>query len=178
MDISNNVQIEEWRQSVEDYEVSNLGNVRRVLLRDKYKMIRGSIVRNGYRYFQLQRNGKRINHFFHTLVALAFLGERPQGYEIDHIDRNKLNNAASNLRYCSHSDNMKNCHTYLSHIEETDPIKRRKIVKREWNSKNRERVKLYQEIYESAQKLKDNIKKYTRLYNTKGPTIGLNALLA
>lgn len=42
----------------------------------------------------------------HSLVAKAFLGERPDGYDIDHIDGNKENNHPSNLEYVSHKVNM------------------------------------------------------------------------
>lgn len=41
----------------------------------------------------------------HTLVALAFLGPRPSGYEICHNDGNPLNNNLSNLRYDTISGN-------------------------------------------------------------------------
>lgn len=53
----------------------------------------------------------RVRHVrttVHRLVALAFLGERPEGMVIDHIDRDKTNNHISNLRYCSLSENSKN----------------------------------------------------------------------
>lgn len=44
----------------------------------------------------------------HELVAEAFYGERPKGYVIDHIDREKLNNHYKNLRYVTWSTNSKN----------------------------------------------------------------------
>lgn len=44
----------------------------------------------------------------HTLVAECWLGDRPEGYVIDHIDRDTTNNHYSNLRYCTVSENMKN----------------------------------------------------------------------
>lgn len=42
------------------------------------------------------------------LVALAFLGPRPEGMEIDHIDRNKHNDRPENLRYVSRYEQMSN----------------------------------------------------------------------
>lgn len=48
--------------------------------------------------------------FVHKLVALAFLGERPLGYDINHIDTDKLNNRADNLEYCTRSENIR--HAY------------------------------------------------------------------
>ena len=93
--------MEEFKIAFEEYEVSNLGNVRRKLKNGNYREVKGSILKNGggYRYFQTNRENKRTNYLFHHLVAKAFLGERPEGKVIDHIDRNSLNNNVSNLRY-------------------------------------------------------------------------------
>lgn len=49
---------------------------------------------------------KRI--MIHSVVAECFLGEKPEGYEIDHIDRNSKNNDYKNLRYVTKSEQMKN----------------------------------------------------------------------
>jgi len=61
------------------------------------------------RYFVklCKNNIKKINKI-HILVATHYIGERPVGLEIDHIDRNPLNNNVSNLRYISKSENNKN----------------------------------------------------------------------
>lgn len=49
------------------------------------------------------------------VVAECWLGEKPEGYEIDHIDRNSQNNNYRNLRYVTHSEQMKNRdHTNIS----------------------------------------------------------------
>lgn len=52
-------------------------------------------------------DGKRIEkrEYVHVLVAEAFIGERPKGYQVDHIDGFEGNNDVSNLRYLSPSDN-------------------------------------------------------------------------
>ena len=42
------------------------------------------------------------------LVALAFLGPRPEGLEIDHIDRNTQNDRPDNLRYASRYEQILN----------------------------------------------------------------------
>lgn len=49
---------------------------------------------------------KRV--MIHKIVAECWLGECPDGYEIDHIDRNSRNNNYKNLRYVTKSEQMKN----------------------------------------------------------------------
>ena len=47
---------------------------------------------------------------------------------VDHIDRDKLNNNVTNLRYITQTDNMRNCVRFYDHIVEDDPIKRRSLL--------------------------------------------------
>ena len=44
----------------------------------------------------------------HKVVAECWLGDKPEGYEIDHKDRNSRNNDYRNLRYVTKSEQMKN----------------------------------------------------------------------
>ena len=53
----------------------------------------------------------RLNTYIHKLVAEYFIGERPEGYDIDHIDGNYLNNRADNLRYVTSIENKHNPNT-------------------------------------------------------------------
>jgi hypothetical protein len=70
------------------------------------KLMKGATDSIGYR--QVSQHGKL--KMVHRLVASRFLPAPPtdEKVEIDHIDRNKSNNHASNLRWCSKSINMKN----------------------------------------------------------------------
>ena len=47
-------------------------------------------------------------HMVHKIVAECWLGQCPDGLEVDHIDRNSHNNHYSNLHYVDHSGQMKN----------------------------------------------------------------------
>lgn len=47
-----------------------------------------------------------LNRKVHHVIAEAFLGPRPLGAEVDHLDGDPTNNAASNLEYVSHAENM------------------------------------------------------------------------
>lgn len=65
--------------------------------------LKGSI-RNGY--IRIDIGGKRYSA--HRLIWEAFNGEFSEDGVIDHIDGNRSNNALSNLRLVSQSDNMYN----------------------------------------------------------------------
>ena len=97
--------MEEWK-TFQDYEISNLGNVKRF-----NRLLKCSITNRGYKYVQQMKDGKRINHSIHCLVAHLFIGERPDELVIDHIDRDKLNNNVDNLRYITQNENCKNTKT-------------------------------------------------------------------
>lgn len=68
-----------------------------------------SPVNNGTGYFQikLRSSGKRLNKYIHRLIWETFVGEIPNGFEINHIDHDKSNNALSNLELVTHSENLK-----------------------------------------------------------------------
>jgi hypothetical protein len=125
-----------WKTCFETYEISNEGRCRRRLKNGKVRILDGSVSNRGYRYFQLQRNGRRINTMFHHLVARHFIGERPSDLVIDHIDRNKQNNHCSNLRYVTQRENVINSHRYRIDLP-ADPNERKRQLNREY----RERVK-------------------------------------
>ena len=42
----------------------------------------------------------------HRLVALCFIGECPEGYVVDHIDSNRVNNKLENLTYVTYAENV------------------------------------------------------------------------
>jgi hypothetical protein len=64
---------------------------------------------NGHGYLIVHFHNKYIkkHRTVHSLVAEAFIGERPDGLMIRHIDDNPKNNHYSNLCYGTALDNMK-----------------------------------------------------------------------
>lgn len=95
-------------QTLHDYEVSNLGNVRRATGPSAGRLRKPSLDTKKYPFLRLNLNGKKGNMFIHHLVAFTFIGPKPEGMEVDHIDRVITNNAATNLRYITHKENMRN----------------------------------------------------------------------
>lgn len=101
---------EEWRPFLGgDYEVSSLGRVRRA--RPGRCTFAGRVMTlvlqsNGYYKINPVVNGKNVQRNVHDLVAEAFLGPRPDGAVVNHIDGDKTNNAVGNLEYVTHAANM------------------------------------------------------------------------
>ena len=104
------------------YEVSNCGRVRSLARTlDHYRygaksghtyILKGKILNsfpkgNGYLALSLlSQDHKRQQAFVAHLVAEAWIGPRPGGFQIDHMDGDKRNNAAWNLRYVTPWENI------------------------------------------------------------------------
>lgn len=92
------------------YEVSDLGRVRRVERTGNRPA--GYVLRprvsGAYPTVTLSVNSHQRVVKVHRLVAEAFLGPSPGvGYEVCHADDVKTNNAASNLRWDTHRNNLR-----------------------------------------------------------------------
>lgn len=59
-----------------------------------------------HNYSVSEKKTKRV--MIHQAVAECWLGRRPDGYEVDHIDRDTHNNDYRNLRYVTKSQQMRN----------------------------------------------------------------------
>lgn len=90
---------ETWKPIVgTPYEVSDLGRVRRLGSR----ALRPRPTRQGYQRVSL---GAGNDAFIHRLVATAFHGTPPAGWHVDHINRDRGDNRAANLRWLNPEDN-------------------------------------------------------------------------
>lgn len=88
-----------------NYEVTSDGQVFNT---KTGKELKGTIGRNEYKTVQLTVGGKPKSCMVHRLVAQAFC-ENPNGYDIvDHIDRDRQNNKAENLRWTTSKGNAEN----------------------------------------------------------------------
>lgn len=98
------------------YEVSALGNVRSLTRTSRGRTWPTRILRAwlaaGYPQVTLVQNGVRTRRHVHTLVGEAFHGPRPHGAVIRHLDGNRTNNRADNLRWGTVQENM---HDAIAH---------------------------------------------------------------
>ena len=79
------------------YEISNLGRLRHTLKNGRMTYLKSTTNGRKSKYLFYVIDG--IKHYAHQLVLSHFTGEKPEGYECDHIDCDPTNNALHNLRY-------------------------------------------------------------------------------
>lgn len=90
------------------YLISNLGNIKNVKSGKTLKPNKdtwGYYVVTGY-----TKNSTKKALRIHKYVALYFCEGYREGLVVNHKDGNKLNNIATNLEWCTHSENTK--HAY------------------------------------------------------------------
>lgn len=58
-------------------------------------------------YVNLSKENKAKSYEIQRVMAITFLGERPKGYQVCHIDGNHRNNSINNLRYDTVSENSR-----------------------------------------------------------------------
>ena len=95
--------MEEWR-IVKDYpiySVSNLGNVKN---NTTNKIMRPTI-KGGYYNISLTNESYCKTFKVHRLVALAFIENPENKPDVNHIDKNKINNNLSNLNWMTRKEN-------------------------------------------------------------------------
>lgn len=92
------------------YEVNSNGTIFRNVKSKKQLRIKLDYHHSkaGYYCTFVNIKGQCIRVMIHSVVAECWLGPRPEGYEVDHRDRNSHNNDYRNLRYVTHSEQMKN----------------------------------------------------------------------
>jgi hypothetical protein len=60
----------------------------------------------GYKTVNLARNSEHTTFYVHRLVLKAFEGDLGEGFECNHVDGDKANNALSNLEWTTRQANM------------------------------------------------------------------------
>ena len=89
------------------YQVSNLGRVKSIKF-GKEIILKEGVDSSGYPLISVYKDGTKKTRTIHQIVAIAFLGHKPNGYSVvvDHVDCNKMNNRLYNLQIISQRDNV------------------------------------------------------------------------
>ena len=92
------------------YEINENGTILRNVKSKKQQKIKLDMHHSDYGYYVtfVRFKGKPKRVMIHRAVAECWLGDCPEGLEVDHIDRNAHNNHYTNLRYVTRSEQMKN----------------------------------------------------------------------
>lgn len=96
------------------YQISNLARIKSVerlrsngsgmqLQPEKIKSIQTHL--NGYKYVNLNKNGKNSTHRIHRLVAEAFIPNPDNKPDVNHDDADKSNNLPYNLVWSTKKEN-------------------------------------------------------------------------
>jgi hypothetical protein len=108
---------EEWKDVIGyagRYRVSNTGKIHSM---KRYGVIRTKELRQspqvgGYLKVSLSVGSAKKTLTVHSIVAQAFLGNRPHGLDINHKDGNKANNRADNLEYITRGQNLSHAYRH------------------------------------------------------------------
>lgn len=96
------------------YEVNENGTIFRNVKSKKQLKIKLDMHHSNTGYYMTLVHNQSINDgnckrvMIHRVVAECWLGDCPDNYEVDHIDRNPHNNDYRNLRYVTKGEQMKN----------------------------------------------------------------------
>lgn len=98
-------QVEEWRRipgTDGAYEISDMGRARG----PSGKILNPTLMQIGYYMISLSLKTLGVQKkYLHALVAESFLGHRPSGHVVNHINGDKKDNRAANLEFLSRKDN-------------------------------------------------------------------------
>jgi hypothetical protein len=134
--------IEVWKQvsGWDNYLVSNLGKVRN----SKTGRILRQSIRGGYCFVGLCQKSDSKTKPVHRLVAMAFIDNPENKEQVNHIDKNRSNNCASNLEWTTPLEN--NIHRSTNVIQTTNQNIKVWRVDKETN----EKLELYNSIEDAA----------------------------
>lgn len=85
------------------YEVNDIGQI---WSHRRGRLLKASRGKHPYLRVWLMSDGARICRLVHSIVAEAFIGPRPAGEVVRHLNDIKTDNRVANLTYGTHSENQ------------------------------------------------------------------------
>jgi len=93
------------------YKIALIGNS---VINEKGKELKPQKNTSGYLYVNLCHNSKSTKKYIHRLKAFAFIDNKQNSKEVNHIDGNKLNNEINNLEWVTSKENKE--HAFKNNI--------------------------------------------------------------
>jgi hypothetical protein len=102
-----------------NYNVSNLGNIKNIITNKLLKII----CKDGYCNISLVNDETKKSFKVHRLVALAFIENPENKSDVNHKDKNKINNQVSNLEWMTRKENnIHRCKNLIITTNKNKPI--------------------------------------------------------
>lgn len=101
-----NIAIEIWKSFRDsNYFVSNMGNVKKRYKSGKELIIKTPLNKHGYPHFSFYIKGKRTGILVHRAVVECFIENPDNKPCVDHINGDRKDSRAINLRWCTYKEN-------------------------------------------------------------------------
>jgi hypothetical protein len=120
-----------------EYLISDCGNIispehtiidkRGVKQHFRKREVKPVLHNTGYLVVTFRKQGKKVTIRIHRLIAELFVENPDNKPIIDHIDGDKTNNNAKNLRWVTNSENIRNENTYNNFKEKVTKIRKSEI---------------------------------------------------
>ena len=154
-----------WKKidGYENYEVSNLGNVKNSDTGNIFKLN----TKNGYKYVTLRNSKKDKSYRVNRLVALAFIpNDDPENKTyVNHIDGKKFDNSVKNLEWITPSNSV-------IHALETGLLKKTQAKKVHQCDKEGNLIKTFESITEASKETGINTGSITKACKSKQAPTG------
>jgi hypothetical protein len=98
-------------EGYKNYSVTRQGEV---VNTNSDHMMKKQINNCGYYRVELSRSGSQKRYFVHRLVATAYIPNKENLPQVNHINGDKLDNNVSNLEWCTASQNHKHSYKHLN----------------------------------------------------------------
>lgn len=163
-----------WKKinNYNNYEISNLGNVRRYNKSNyydkrtpKYTYLKPQKLKRGYLQVRIYNDNGFVAKSIHRLVAETFIPNVDNLPQINHKDEDPSNNNVSNLEWC---DNWYNSH-YGRHIENVKEKHYKKVIQ---YSENNKIIKKWNSILEASIQNNIDSSSITKVCRGKRKTAG------